>query len=66
MMQNEAKFRVLEKKVLMSHLREKALYQYYMSQHGNSTKFDQMEKTDPVGTIIGPIEELHIVKILDE
>ena len=45
MMQNDAEFRVLEKKVHMTQLCEKALFQYLVTA-GNSTKFDQMEKTD--------------------
>ena len=86
MMQNEAKFRVLEKKVRMTPLCEKAFFQYlvtagnrYQVQPDEEDGWGQITllcreyvcsrvfpRAIPAGTIIGPISEVHIVKILDE
>ena len=75
MMQNEAKIRVLEEKVHMTQLCEKALIQYLVTARNCNQRiylfsrvFPQAKPLGafPAGTIIGPISEVHIVKILVE
>ena len=92
MMHNEAKFRVLEKKVHMTQLYEKKTsFQYLVTagkfcqvrpdgedgwreitppcrEYISSRLFPQSKPLGaiPGGTIIGPIEEVHVAKILDE
>ena len=91
MMQNEAKFRVLVKKIHMTQLSEKALFQYLVTagkfyqvrpdaedgwrettplcrEYICSRVFPQAKPLGaiPAGTIVGPIEEVHVVKNLDE